>query len=103
MTAQETLEKVATGLVAVGLYKDVETAIRVLALEQIERKISTYQAQVREFEAQHHYTLEEYSRALTGKASMEAEETWMEWKGATVMLEAWRKALQEVLHGATST
>ena len=46
MTAQETLEKVATGLVAVGLYKDVETAIRALAFEQIERMISAYQSQV---------------------------------------------------------
>src|SRR5258705_13678440 len=102
MTAQETLEKVATGLVAVGLYKDVGTAIRALALEQIERKIHDYLSRVQDFERTHHCALEEYSRSLTGKATIEEEDEWMEWKGATVMLESWRQALQEVLRSATT-
>ncbi len=55
MTAQETLEKVATGLVAVGLYKDVGTAIRALALEQIERKIHDYRSRVQDFERESNY------------------------------------------------
>ncbi len=32
---------------------------------------------------------------------MEEEKEWMEWKGATVMLEAWQRALQEVLKSAS--
>ncbi len=103
MTAQETLEKVAAGMVAVGLYKDVEAAIRALALEQIERKIGDYLSRVQQLEHRHHCTLEEYGRLLTGKATIEQEEEWLEWKGAAVMLESWQKALQEVLHGASST
>jgi hypothetical protein len=102
MTAQDVLEKVAAGMVAVGLYKDVETAIRALALEQIERKIAAYQTQVQGFEGKYDRSLEEQSRFLEGKATMEEEEEWMEWKGAVVMLEAWQKALQEVLRSASS-
>lgn len=101
MTAQQVLEKVAKGMVEVGLYKDVEAAIRALALEQIERKIAAYRERVQEFERKYGHSLEEHSRLLEGKASMEEEEEWMEWKGAVVMLEAWQKALQEVCDSAS--
>ena len=57
--------------------------------------------QVQGFERKYHHSLDEHSRILEGKASMEEEEEWMEWKGAAVMLEAWQKALQEVLQSAS--
>ena len=101
MTAQDVLEKVAKSMVTVGLYKDVKTAIRALALEQIERKIAAYRGQVQELERKYGRSLEEHSRFLEGKASMEEEEEWMEWQGATVMLEAWQRALQEVYNSAS--
>jgi hypothetical protein len=101
MNAQDVLQQVAEGMVVAGLYKDVGTAIRALAVEQVERKIDAYRAQVQEFEQKYGYSLEEYSRLLEGRASMEEEEEWMEWKGATLMLEAWQRALQEVLAHAS--
>ena len=101
MTSQDILEKVAKGMVAAGIYKDSETAIQALAVEQIERKIAAYRKQVQEFERKYNHTLEEHSRLLEGKAAMQDEEEWMEWKGAAVMLEAWQRALQELLNGAS--
>lgn len=100
MTAHEVLEKVANGMVAAGLYEDVATAIRAMALDQIERKIASYGEQIHEFEQKHKHNLGEYSCLLEGKASMEDEDEWMEWKGAVVMLEAWQRALQEVQNSA---
>jgi len=97
MITQEVLETVARGMVAAGLYKDIAAALRAMALEQIERKIATYRAQVEGFEKKYHHSLETQSALLAGRASMEEEEEWMEWKGAVVMLEAWHRALQEVL------
>ncbi len=102
MTSHEVLESVAKSMVTAGLYKDEEAAIRALALEQIEKKVAAYQEQIQTFEQKYHHGLDEHSRLLEGKASMEEEEEWMEWKGAAVMLEAWQKALQEVLGGALS-
>lgn len=98
MVTQEVLETVARGMVAAGLYKDTAAAIRAMALEQIERKIATYHAQVEEFEKKYQHSLETHRSVIAGRASMEEEEEWMEWKGAVVMLEAWRRALQEVLN-----
>ena len=92
MITQEVLETVARGIVAAGLYKDTATALRAMALEQIERKIATYRAQVEEFEQKYHHSLETHSGGLAGRAAMAEEEEWMEWQGAVVMLEAWRRA-----------
>jgi len=89
-------------MVAAGLYKDEEAALRALAIEQIERKVTAYREQMQTFERKYHHSLDEHSRLLEGKASMEEEEEWMEWKGVAVMLEAWQNALQEVLDGALS-
>lgn len=101
MTSQDILEKVAKGMVAAGVYKDVKAAIQGLAVEQIERKIAAYRKQVQEFERKHNHSLEEHSRLLEGKATMQEEEEWMEWKGARVMLEAWQRALQELFASAS--
>ena len=100
MTSHEVLETVAHSLVAAGLYKDEKTAIKALAVEQIERKITSYRDQVNAFEKKHHLSLEGYNHRLEGKATMEEEDEWMEWKGAAIMLEAWQKALREVLVSA---
>jgi len=100
MNSQDVLETVAKGMVTAGLYKDIGAAIRALAVEQVERKIAAYREQVQEFERKYHHSLDQHSRFLEGKASMEEEEEWMEWKSAAVMLEAWQKALQEVLQSA---
>ena len=102
MTAHEVLTSVARSMVAAGLYKDEETALKALAIEQIEKKIAAYHEQVRTFEQKYHHSLDEHNNLLQGKASMEEEEEWMEWKGATVMLEAWQKARQAVLGNALS-
>ncbi|SRR5712692_2092676 len=102
MTSHEVLESVARGMVAAGLYKDEEAALRALAIEQIERKVTAYREQMQTFERKYHHSLDEHSRLLEGKASTEEEEEWMEWKGVAVMLEAWQNALQEVLDGALS-
>jgi hypothetical protein len=101
MTSQDVLEKVAKGMVATGVYKDAKTAIKALAVEHVERKIAAYRKQVLEFEHKYSHGLEEHGRLLEGKATMQEEEEWMEWKGAAVMLEAWQRALQQLLNSAT--
>lgn len=101
MTSHEVLESIAKSLVTAGVYTDEETAIRAMAIEQVEKKIAAYHEQVQTFEEKYPHGLDEHSRLLEGKASMAEEDEWMEWKGAVVMLEAWQQALQEVLTGAS--
>ena len=100
MTSHEALESVARGMVAAGVYKDEDAAIKAMAIEQIERKITAYRERVQIFERKYQQTLDEHGRLLQGKATMEEEDEWMDWKSSVVMLDAWQKALQEVLASA---
>ena len=100
MTSQAVLESIVNSLVTAGIYKNEEAAIRALAVELIERKISTYQDQVQTFEKRYQHTLDQHTAMLKETASMQQEDEWMEWKGAAVMLEAWQQALQDVLDSA---
>jgi hypothetical protein len=100
MSSHEILEMVAKGMVAAGVYKDVSTAIKAIAIEQVERKIAHYTSQIQDLERKYKHGVEEHSRLLEGKATIEEEEEWMDWKGAEVMRQAWQKALQELLNSA---
>jgi hypothetical protein len=53
-------------MVAAGLYKDVATAIRALAPEQVEHKSALYREQGQAFEKKYCHSLEEHSRLLEG-------------------------------------
>ena len=100
MTSHEALESVARGMVAAGVYKDEDAAIKAMAIEQIERKITAYRERVQIFERKYQQILDEHGRLLQGKATMEEEDEWMDWKSSVVMLDAWQKTLQEVLASA---
>ncbi len=100
MTSQAVLASIANSLVTAGLYKSEEAALRGVAVELIERKILTYQGQVQTFEERYQHTLEQHTEVLKEAASMQAEDEWMEWKGAAVMLEAWQQALRDVRNSA---
>ena len=100
MTSQAVLESIANSLVTAGIYKNEEAALRALAIELIERKISTYRDQVQTFEEGYQHTLDQHTEVLKETASTQEEDGWMEWKGAEVMPEAWQQALQHVLDSA---
>ena len=53
------------------------------------------------FERKYNRRLDEHNRVLEGKATIQEEEEWMEWKGAVVMLDAWQRALRELLNRAS--
>ena len=88
MASQAVLASIANSLVTAGIYKNEEAALKALAIELIEREISTYQEQVQTFEERYRHTLDQHTEVLKETASMQEEDEWMEWKGAAVMLEA---------------
>jgi hypothetical protein len=97
ITATQTLTTIANTLVATGKYPSPAEALRALALDQINRKISLYERRVRRFEKKHRTTFEKFSRRLHGRASLRQEDEWLEWEAAVEMLAEWRKAKGELL------
>jgi len=90
--AARTLEAVVDTLVRTGQYKTQTEAIRAIALEQIDRKITLYERRVKRFGKKHRTNFEAYTKRLRNHATVTQEDEWMEWEAALDMLEAWLKA-----------
>jgi len=95
--AENILRKLVRSLVIAGVFKDEGTALKALTADYIERKIAQYREIIKELEVRHKGNFEAFTKALEGKATPKLEDDWMEWKSAQVMLEAWNKALKELL------
>lgn len=97
MKAQEVIEKTAKVLVDVGVYKDIETAVRSLAIEQIQKKINEYRIIVRDLEKKYGKNFDEFSLYLKGKATAKEEDDWMEWKASLSMIDAYTSCLEKLV------
>ncbi|MBI5305571.1 MAG: hypothetical protein HY868_25805 [Chloroflexi bacterium] len=94
--AIKTLEVIANTLVGMGRYPTQTDAIRGIAIEQINRKISLYESRVKRFEKKHRVNFDTFGKRLRGRATMRQEDEWMEWEAALAMLAAWRKAKKAI-------
>jgi hypothetical protein len=94
--AIKVLEAIASTLVGTGRYETQADAIRAMAIEQINRKISLYERRVKQFERKHRTNFDAFSRRLKGRATVRQEDEWMEWEAALAMREAWHKAKKAI-------
>ncbi len=89
------LEAEGRNLIGKGLYQSEEEFVRDLVRELSRSKVAAYQSSVNALE-ERHISWEECNRKLSGTATPEREDGWMEWETARDRLEAWRKLEQEL-------
>ena len=89
------LEHESKAVVERGLFESEEAFIRDLFHEMVKGKIDTYQGCVEAFEARHG-KWEEFNDRLSGTATPEQEDEWMEWETARDRLAAWQKVAKEL-------
>jgi len=92
--------KILKPLVASGIYKDEKVALKDIIAGHIEGKIEAYVSVLKQMEGKYGMDLAGASKERAGKATVEFENDWMEWKAAVVMKEAWQKALRDLLRNA---
>ncbi len=97
MLAQQTLHNITYPFVQTGIYKDEESALINLVIELIEKKLKDYRGIIQELERKYQQNFEQFTQAVQHKATFEAEEDWMEWKGAVEMRIAWDEAKRQLL------
>ncbi len=98
MFTEQVLHNITYPLVQTGIYKDEEAALINLVYELIEKKLHDYRVVIRTLEHKHQQNFEQFTQAITQKATYEDEEDWMEWKGAVEMTSAWNAAKQQLLN-----
>jgi hypothetical protein len=90
------IETIANILVRSGRYPTQADAIRAMAIEQVDLKISFYESRVKRFEKKHRMDFEAFGKRLRGRATTRQEDEWMEWEESLAMLAAWRKTKRAI-------
>ena len=94
----QTIPLLTEPLVRAGFYPTTEQALKHIILDYIDRRIAWAQTKVRRLEKKHGQSFADYTRSLTGRATIADEDEWMEWESLLDMLESWRQVKTEVQH-----
>jgi hypothetical protein len=94
------LKTVVRELVQTGAYKDEQTALKAIAVEQASKKIAEYRRTIKRLQRKYKVKeLEDLTHKMKDQASFQQEDDWLEWKAALEMLQGWEKALRELTNG----
>lgn len=97
MTPESVLKTIVGELVQTGAYKDEQSALKAMAIEQTLKKIMEYRHTIRKLQRKYNVKeLEELPRKIKDQASIQQEDDWLEWKAAVEMIEGWEKILREL-------
>jgi len=78
-----------------GIYASPEQALKHIVLDYIDRQLAWAQAERRRYERKYHCAFAEWSKSLSGKATIADEDDWMEWEAILDMLDSWQKIKTE--------
>jgi CRISPR/Cas system-associated endonuclease Cas1 len=89
------LEAEGRNLIEKGVYSSEEASLHDLVRDLVKRKIENYQEAIGVYEKKHR-SWEEFSQKLSGIATPEQEDEWMEWETARDRLNAWLEVYEEM-------
>ncbi len=101
MITQKTISDIVKPLLASGVYKDEQRALRDIVADYAQRKVETYTSVILRMEKKYGKSFATFSKDLRQKANMAKEDDWMEWKAAVQMKEAWQSAFKKLLQNAS--
>lgn len=100
MITQKAISDILKPLIAAGVYKDEQHALKDIVADYVQRKIDTYGSVILQMEKKYGKDFKAFCKDIERKASFVKEDDWMEWKAAITMKEAWHQAFKKVLHTA---
>jgi len=96
VTPANVLTTIARSLVHARRYRDVDEALRGLALDEVSRKVARYRRRIRRFEHKYGVDFQTFSARLEDGATIAEEDDWMAWRSALSLLADWERAHQEL-------
>jgi hypothetical protein len=96
VTPVEVLTTIARSLVHTRQYRDIDEALRGLALGEVSRKIARYRRRIRHFERKYGTDFQTFSARLEDGATISEEDDWMAWRSALSLLSDWEIAYREL-------
>ena len=99
MLETEILDSLVKPLVESGIYKDETSALKDIILDYINRKREEYAAIISHFQKKYKADFDAFTKDIENSATLQAEDDWMEWKGAIEMRKSWEEAYHISIHG----
>ncbi|HID63643.1 MAG TPA: hypothetical protein EYP49_13040 [Anaerolineae bacterium] len=96
ITHVDVLTTIARSLVHTRQYRDVDEALRGLALDEVSHKIARYRRRIRHFEHKYGMDFQTFSARLEDGATIAEEDDWMAWRSALSLLADWERAYREL-------
>ena len=96
VTPVKVLTTIARSLVHTRQYRDIDEALRGLALDEVSRKIARYRRRIRHFGRKYGTDFQTFSARLEDGATIAEEDDWMAWRSALSLLADWERAYQEL-------
>ena len=96
VTPVEVLTTIARSLVYSRQYRDIDEALRGLALDEVSRKIARYRRRIRHFEHKYGTDFQTFSARLEDGVTIAEEDDWMAWRSALSLLSDWEIAYREL-------
>lgn len=97
MITEKTISNILKPLLATGVYKDEQVALKDIVADFIQKKITGYDTIISSMEKKHKKDFQKFSKDLRNKAAMNTEDDWMEWKAAMTMKDAWQLAFRKLV------
>lgn len=100
MISRKAISDILKPLLAAGVYKDENRALKDIVADYVQRKIESYNAVILRMEQKYGKDFKAFSMDIERRASVVKEDDWMEWKAAITMKEPWRQAFKKLRRNA---
>ncbi len=86
----KTHKDIAKSLCRSGIPKPAQANFNDQLKNTAEKRVKTYKREIKKYEAKYG-SFKEFTKKISGKASLKQEDLWMEWEAAINMLKAWKQ------------
>jgi hypothetical protein len=97
MQTEEILHGLTKPLIVAGIYKDEKSALTDITLDYVRRRIQQYDNIILSLREKHGCDFNQFAERIKNRASLAAEDDWMEWKGAIEMRQSWKDAERMII------
>jgi len=78
-----------------GAFKSTDTSFNNLLKDTADQRIKVHKKKIKAYEAKYG-SFKEFTKNISGKATIKQEDQWMEWEAAINLLKAWKLVSKEL-------
>ena len=95
-TITDAIPMLTEPFVQTGLYTNSSSALKYIVMDYLDRQIHQAQIEIENYEHKYQQSFVEWSESISGRATIDEEDDWMEWEAARDMLSGWQQIRVEI-------